>query len=95
MTGEFWNVSLGNLLTMLVMIIGGVGFVYTIRGRVDMLSKRMLAVEENMKQLVQVLIEQGRHEERMIAMQTQINQQGKRLDDTSERLMVLVGGRER
>ena len=90
---DFWNISLGNLITIVIMLAGGVGFVYTIRGRVDVLSNRVLRVEEGMKQLIQVLIDQGRADERMTSMQTQLNQQGKRLDETAERLMRLFNGR--
>ena len=90
MTNDFWNFNAGQLITIVTIILGGVAFVYTIRGRVDALSERMLAVEESMKQLVQVLVQQGRHEERMNAMQTQVNQQGKRLDALLERVSLWI-----
>ncbi|MBZ5653195.1 MAG: hypothetical protein LAO18_22245 [Acidobacteriia bacterium] len=92
MTNDFWNFNAGQLITIVTIILGGVAFVYTIRGRVDALSERMLAVEESMKQLVQVLVQQGRHEERMNAMQTQVNQQGKRLDALLERVSLWING---
>lgn len=90
---EFWSISFGNFLTLIAMIAGGVAVTYTIRGRVDGLSGRMLAVEEKMEKLVQVLVAQGRHEERMVAMQQQINAQGSRLDELISRFNHFINGR--
>jgi hypothetical protein len=81
-----WSVNLGHLLTIIVLGSGGVGFVYTIRGRVDGLSERMLALESETQKLIDVLVEQGRHDERLTAMDTRVAAQGRRLDETIERL---------
>ena len=81
-----WNIDIGNMLTIAAFLIGGILFVAQVRGRVDTLSSRMLAVEGEVKQLVAVLVQQGRHEERMAAHESQLSAQGRRLDQTIERL---------
>lgn len=81
-----WNIDVGNMLTIAAFLIGGIFFVAKVRGRVDTLSTRMLAVEGEVKQLVTVLIQQGRHEERMGAMDSRLAAQGLRLDQTIDRL---------
>lgn len=90
-----WSLTFGNFLTIIVVIVGGTGFVYTIRGRVDGLSERMLSIENQMKQLVEVLIKQGRHDERMNAQQQQINSVQQRIDNLSETVTFWLNGRAR
>lgn len=81
-----WSINFGNALTVLSFLIGGIVFVVTVRGRVDTLSARMLAVEGEVQKLVTVLIQQGRHDERMSALDNRVAAQGERLDKTIERL---------
>jgi hypothetical protein len=81
-----WSINIGHLITILVLGAGGIGFVYVLRGRVDALSDRMLALELETQKLIEVLIEQGRHDERLTAMDTRVAAQGRRLDETIERL---------
>jgi hypothetical protein len=76
-----WSLSFGNFLTILTMVLGGAGFVYTMRGRLDALSERLFEVEKDVKSLVGVLIEQGRISERISAVDSRIQSQGQRLDD--------------
>jgi hypothetical protein len=81
-----WSINFGHLLTIVVLGSGGVGFVYTIRSRVDGLTERMLALESETKKLIDVLVEQGRHDERLTAMDIRVSAHDRRLDETIERL---------
>lgn len=81
-----WSFNLGNALTIVSFVVGGVVFVVTMRGRVDALSGRITFVEEEIKKLLQVLIEQGRHTERMAALDARIFAQGQRLDSLTNRV---------
>ena len=81
-----WSINFGNALTVLSFLVGGIYFVVKVRGKVDVLSLRMLAVEAEVQKLVTVLIQQGRHDERMGALDNRVAAQGERLDKTIERL---------
>ncbi len=81
-----WSVNLGNALTIVSFIGGGIIFVVTMRGRVDALTGRISFVEQELRKLLEVLIEQGRHTERMAAMDMRIQAQGQRLDALANRV---------
>jgi hypothetical protein len=81
-----WSVNLGNLITVATVvgsILLGLGM---LKARVRELGERMLAVEKNMERLVEVLVEQGRHEERMNSIDGRMLAQGARIDDLSRQL---------
>ena len=80
-----WSVSVGNLLTILSFLIVATGTVYTLRGRVDAISNRLLSFEGEIRRLTDILVIQGRHEERMAAMDGRLSNQGSRLDDLTRR----------
>jgi hypothetical protein len=80
-----WSINFGHFLTIIVLGGGGIGFVWTIRGRVDALSERMLSLEYETKKLVDVLIAQGRQDERLTAMDQRMVAQGRRLDELAAR----------
>jgi len=80
-----WSINFGHFLTIVVLGAGGLGFVWTIRGRVDALWDRMLGLESETKKLVDILIAQGRQDEKLNAINMQMVLQGKRLDELSER----------
>lgn len=77
-----WTVSIGNALTIISFIGGGIVFVVTVRNRVSSLAERMLSVETELTKLVAVLVQQGVHEERMRALDQRLAAQGQRLDET-------------
>src|SRR3989304_9913177 len=79
MTVFDWNISLGNALTIVSFLVGGVVFVVAVRGQVDALAGRMAFVEQELRKLLEILIQQGRHDERMAAMDSRIQAQGQRL----------------
>lgn len=81
-----WSVNLGNLLTLGALVCSVAIVVGMLRNQVVELTRRMLAMEESMKQLVQVLIDQGRQEERMTAIDGRMLAQGARLDDLNRQI---------
>lgn len=76
-----WTVSIGHILTFLGFIFGGFGFVYAMRYEVrrvadgvEAMKGRMQSVENELKKMSDVLVELGRQDERLNAMD-------RRLDD--------------
>ena len=86
------TMTLGNWITIIVLGIGGLGFVYTMRGQLTALSERMLGMETELKKLLDVLIQQGRHDERMNAMDSRIQSQGEWLDMLANRFNKVRNG---
>jgi len=80
-----WSINFGHFLTIVVLGAGGLGFVWTIRSRVDALWDRMKGLETETKKLVDILVAQGRQDEKLNAINMQMVLQGKRLDELSER----------
>lgn len=80
------TISFGNILTLIVTGGSVAVIVGMIRGKVDSIGERMEAVEKNMERLVTVLIDQGRQEEKILAIDGRILAQGQRLDDLSRQL---------
>ena len=91
------TINLGNILTIAAFLGGGIYFILTMRSKIDAQSMRMENMERDFTQMsaetqhevrkiTEVIILQGRHDERITALSmTQINQ-GKRLDDTIRRM---------
>lgn len=80
-----WTVNLGNLLTIASMFVVGLGYLYTMKDKIESMSARLLVLEGELKKLIDVLIQQGKHEERMLAMDARMVNQGQRLDDLIKR----------
>lgn len=76
-----WAPFLTAGINILAMILVGLGFVYTLKGRVNDLVADMTEVKSDLKALVVLQINQGRHEERMLSMDARVLAQGKRLDE--------------
>lgn len=81
-----WTISIGSIVTILTVLVGIVGFVMTVHNRVDALSRRMGSLEEGIRKLVDVLIVQGRQDERMNSIDGRMLAQGARLDDLSRQI---------
>lgn len=91
------TINLGNMLTIISFIGGGLYFVITMKNRIDLLTQRSANMEEDLtqmgaetqqdiKNLSEVVVLQGRHDERITALQLTVVNQGKRLDDTIRRM---------
>ena len=81
-----WTISVGNTLTIISFIGFSIAFVVTFRNKVNSLSEKMVSVDKKLEELVKILVQQGRHEERMNAMDQRVAAQGQRLDETISRL---------
>lgn len=80
-----WTVNLGNLIGLAVVVLGGARFVYSLRSKVDELGKDIIAMQEQLRRMVDVLIEQGRHAERLSAIDSRINSLVARIDELTNR----------
>jgi K+/H+ antiporter YhaU regulatory subunit KhtT len=81
---DFWHFNLGNLLTILSFIVGGIWFITTMKGDMKELSVltelRLTHLEasnddqkEEIKKLAAVLITLGRYEERFLRVEQMID----------------------
>lgn len=96
MTFDF-AINLGNILTILAFIGGGIYFVLVMRNKIDVISKETLNLKDEtkmmsqeLKKLTEVLIVQGRQDERITAMDQRMVNQGKRIDDIGKRLNTFI-----
>lgn len=80
-----WTVNLGNLISIVSMFVIGIGFLYTMKNRIDSMANRLIVLEEDLKKLIDVLIQQGRQEERIDALDKRMIAQGIRLDSLTDR----------
>lgn len=74
------SISLGHVVTLLGFFLGGFGFVWTMKGELRVhaaylksLGERIVDVESEIKKIAEVLVVLGRQDERMNAMQRQID----------------------
>lgn len=80
-----WSINLGHILTILSFVIVGSGVLYSMRERMESMANRLHTLEEDIKTLITILIQQGKQEERMTAMDARVANQGARLDDITRR----------
>lgn len=88
-----FTVNIGNLLTITTFVGSFIYFIFKVGSRVDVVSGDVNDLKDNtkamgqeLKKLTEVLIVQGRQDERITAMDQRMVNQGKRLDDTIRRL---------
>ena len=60
-----WSVSIGNLLTMLGFVFGGISFVYAVRRDVSVLAQRLEPLEAAVTRIVELLTTVSRQDERL------------------------------
>lgn len=77
--------NVGNIISIIGMFAVGIGFLYSMKDKIDNMSTRLLVLEGELKKLIDVLIAQGRQEERISALDQRMVAQGIRLDDLSKR----------
>lgn len=83
---EFLRVNLGNVLTILTFIVGGVMFANTVRVKVDNLGERFDGIQEEVSELKAVLVNIARQEERITAMDQRMMLQGNRIDSVADKV---------
>lgn len=80
-----WSINLGHILTVISFVIIGSGIIYSMRERMESMVSRLGILEIDIKSLITILIQQGKHEERMTSMDARVANQGARLDDITRR----------
>jgi hypothetical protein len=87
------SISLGNLLTVGAFIIGGIAFAYSIKSdtkifqmRFSMIDTQMEDFKDEIKKLVEIVIEQTRQSGRIDRVEERQLQEGKRVDRLEERM---------
>jgi hypothetical protein len=83
---EFFHFDLGNILTMVSFLIGGIYFVATIKNDVRSSSTRLENVERELFELRKVVVDLARQEERMNSMDQRMLAQGVRMDQLIARI---------
>lgn len=85
-----WTINLGHVLTVLTLLGGGYAFIVAMRNQLSSLSNRVLLTEAQLIKVVEVLIEQGRQEVRLDAMDQRLNLQGTRFDRGMDRVEIFM-----
>lgn len=66
------EINLGHLLTIVAFVMSGVGFVWTMKKELAIMTQRVTNVEENMKKLSDVLVVIARQDGRLNMMDQQL-----------------------
>jgi len=81
-----WTINFGHVLTIGAFIISAGGGIIALRGQVKQISVRMLAVESEMKKLVEILVGQARQEERIQAIDDRMIMHAQRMDEINRQV---------
>lgn len=88
-----YSFSLGNILTILTFIIGGIAFAYTIKAdtrildyKYSIIDKRLEYFAEELAKLAEVITNQALQDNRITVMENRMLAEGKRIDLLSERV---------
>lgn len=60
-----WSIKLGDVLTIIAIAAAALGFLYTLRGKVDALDDRVKHIEADLGKFVEVLVTMGKQDERL------------------------------
>ena len=60
-----WSIKLGDVLTIVAIVAAALGFLYTLRGKVDAMDGRLKHVETELSAFVQALVQLARQDERL------------------------------
>jgi len=77
-------------LAVIGMFTACLAFVFTMRGALNQLQAELKDIKNEVKNVGNLMIVQGRHDERITMLQATQVAQGRRLDDTTRRLNVFV-----
>lgn len=83
------NISLGNILTMIAFFLGGLGFLWTMKGDLRVTAIRLSSIDEELTELRKVVVTMARQEERILALDDRMLAQGKRVDAQGDRITSL------
>jgi hypothetical protein len=75
-----WTISLGAIVNALVVAIGGVGMLFTMRAQLSMMNDRLTAPENEAKTQTQILIDVAKQEARQDGLERRFDDLVRRLD---------------
>jgi hypothetical protein len=81
------TVNLGHIITIATVALGGLFFVWQMKGRVDLLADRLERIDEHIDKLKEATLQIARQDERLLAMD-------RRLQELSNRLSRVAYGRD-
>lgn len=81
-----WTISLGNVLTIGFSIASIIAIIAAMRIQLRYLEARMELMEREIKKLVEILVQQGRQDERLTAVDGRLLAQGARIDDLTRQI---------
>lgn len=91
----FFTVNIGQLLNILVIVAGGIGFMYSMRAdnavvkaRLGFQDRQLEMMQEELKKVGEILLSLARTDGRMDRLEDRQLAQGKRLDDLYMQVMV-------
>ena len=80
-----WTIKLGDILTIIAIAGTALGFLYTLRGKVDVLGDRVKHIEMDLSKFVEILITLGKQDERMKSHDVRISELEKATPRTKRR----------
>lgn len=83
---QFLNVNLGNIITIISFLVGGIVFANTIKIRVQGLTDGFKSIQEEVHELKTVVVTIARQEERLTAMDQRMLMQGQRVDNVADKV---------
>jgi len=93
------TISLGNILTVVAFLLGGIAFAYSVKSDTKILEVRFTMIDaqiedfkEEIKKLAEIVVEQTRQSGRIDRVEDRQLQEGKRVDDLVMRLNKLING---
>jgi esterase/lipase len=96
-SGIDMTVSLGNILTIVSMMVAVISFAFILRSQIKEVALETMDLKEDAKdikkdltKITEILIVQGRLDERVTAMDQRMVYQGKRIDDAVRRMSTFL-----
>lgn len=94
-----WTISIGNIIAGGTTFVGIIAAFFALKTMVGVLTsrlegmiERMIEMESAMKRVVEILVVQGRQDERLNAMDGRLHAQGARIDEAISRINLILDG---
>lgn len=68
-----WKISIGNLVSLMSVLVGGLLFVFTIKADLQVITVRVAQIESTNSKIGDVLITLARQDERLSTIEKNIN----------------------
>lgn len=81
-----WSITFGNVLTIGFSIASIIAIIVAMRTQLQFLEARMELMEREIRKLVEILVQQGRQDERLTAVDGRLLAQGARIDDLTRQI---------